>query len=293
VTRRLPLLVGAIAFASSLGASQLAEAGRFHFGGGVRFHGHVSVGSSWHFARPAWRPHRWSVGGSIYIGPRYTYYPRPYYVYYPQYVPWYYQTESYYPVSPAPVAAPGVVAVARPELPRLGIGLFAGGSQVEAQDGGSMHESDDVGVLARFRLTPGLILEGELGKTSYDEANYDNVRVDRRLGGSLLYEIGAYNRWAPYVLAGIGVQQADVAGTYETTQDFAELGVGIRFALSRQVHIAFDVRAGSRSTVSSDMTAPPPPPSAETMARVISPPAESSDEPEEYTRARLSAILYF
>lgn len=296
MNRRLPLLLGAVAFASTLGASELAEAGRGRFGGGVRFSGGVSVrarvGGSWHFSRPAWRPHRWSVGGSIYIGPRYTYYPRPYYVYYPTYVPSYYHTTSYYPV--APVAAPGVVAVApaRQPLPRLGIGLFAGGSQVEAQDGGSMHDSDDVGLLGRFRITPGLIVEGELGKTSYDEGSYDNVRVDRRLGASLIYEIGAYNRWAPYVLAGFGVQQADVAGVYETTQNFGELGLGIRWAASRQFHLAFDVRAGSRATVSSDNDQATTLP-AGTMGRVIAPPTSDSDDSEEYTRARLSAILYF
>lgn len=293
MNRRLPLFLGALALASTFVGVDVAEAGRarVHFSGSVRWSGGVSVGSSYRFARPAWRPHRWHTGGSIYVGPRYTYYPRPYYVYYPTYVPSYYYTTSYYPVAPAPVSAPGVVAVAepRPALPKFGIGLFAGGSSVEAQDGGSMHESDDIGLLGRFRLTPGLILEGEIGKTSYDDGNYDNVRVDRRLGASLLYEIGAHNRFAPYVLAGIGAQQADVAGTYETTQDFVEIGVGLRWAVSRKVHLAFDVRAGSRATVSDNVETMP----AGTTARTITPPPASSDESEEYTRARLSGILYF
>ncbi len=300
MNRRLPLFLGAVAFATTLGAaSNAAEAGRGRarfsggFSGGVSVRSHVNVGSSWRFSRPAWRPHRWSVGGSIYIGPRYTYQPRPYYVYYPTYVPSYYHT-NYYPV--APVSAPGVVAIAAPRqpLPRLGVGLFAGGSQVEAQDGGSMHDSDDVGLLARYRITPGLLIEGEVGKTSYDDGNFDNVRVDRRLGASLIYEIGAYNRWAPYVVAGLGVQQADVAGIYETTQNFAEIGLGIRWAVSRQFHLAFDLRAGSRGTVSesgSSTRATTTPDG--TSARVIAPPTETSDESEEYTRGRLSAIFYF
>ncbi len=286
---RLPLV--ALAFASTLAGASVAEAGhaRVHFSGGVHFRGGVSVGTSFRFARPAWRPHRWHVGGSIYVGPRYTYYPRPYYVYYPQYVPSYYESSSYYPV--APVAAPGVVAVApvRAPLPKRGIGLFAGGSAVEAQDGGSAHGSDDLGLLGRFRLTPGLILEGELGKMSYDDGGYENVRVDRRLGASLLYEIGAYNKWAPYVLAGLGVQQAETAGVYETTQDFVEIGVGLRWAVTRKFHLAFDLRAGSRATVSDNTDTMP----AGTLARTITPPAETSDESEEYTRGRLSAILYF
>jgi hypothetical protein len=297
VNRRLLLALGALAFASLVGTTDVAEAGRarVHFSGGVRWGGGVHVGSSWHFARPAWRPHRWSVGGSIYVGP--TYYPRPYYVYYPTYVPSYYHTTSYYPVAPA-VSAPGVVAVApapRRELPKLGIGLFAGGSAVESQTGESAHESDDVGLLGRFRLTPGLILEGELGRTSYDVDGTDNLRVDRRLSGSLLYEIGAYNRWAPYVLAGVGVQQAEVGGYYSTTQDFVEIGAGLRWAVSPKFHLAFDLRAGSRATVSNDVmpVATGLQPESGTSARTITPPTEDSDDSEEYTRARLSAIIYF
>jgi hypothetical protein len=288
------LLLGALV-ASSLGVSGVAEAqrARVHFSGGVRWSGGVNVTSgSWHYARPAWRPSRWHVSGSIYVGPTYRYYPRPYYVYYPAYVPSYYESTTYYPVQPA-VAAPGVVAVAAPErpLPRLGVGLFAGGSAVESQTGDSTHESDDLGLLARFRLTPGLIIEGELGKMSYDVDGVDNARVDRRLGASLLYEIGARNRWAPYLLAGMGVQQAEVGGQFTTTQDYGEIGAGLRFAVTEKFHLAFELRAGSRATVSSDdmvTTAP-----EGTAPRVITPPSESSDETEEYTRARLNAILYF
>ena len=288
---RLPIVLGALV-ASTLGASNVAEAqrARVHFSGGVRWSGgvHVTAGS---FARPAWRPHRWHVSGSIYVGPTYRYYPRPYYVYYPTYVPSYYATTSYYPV--APVAAPGVVAVTpapRPQLPRLGIGLFAGGSAMENQTGGSTHESDDLGLLARFRLTPGLIIEGELGKMSYDVDGVENARVDRRLGASLLYEIGAYNRWAPYVLVGMGVQQAEIGGEFTTTQDYGELGAGLRWAASRNLHLAFEMRAGARATVESDelMTYP-----AGTAQRVITPPTEASDNTEEYWRGNAKLIYYF
>lgn len=291
---RLPLLLGAVV-ASTLAGSDVAEAGRarVHFSGGVRWSGGVHVGSSWRFARPAYRPHRWHIRGSIYVGPRYRVYPRHYYVYYPTYVPTYYHTTTYYPVAPA-VSAPGVVAVApapRPELPKLGIGLFAGGSAVESQAGGSVHESDDLGLLARFRLTGGLLVEGELGKMSYDVDGLDNARVDRRLGASLIYEIGARNRWAPYLLAGLGVQQAEVAGDFDTTQNYGELGAGLRWAVTPKFHLALEIRAGSRATVSSDDEAMPLP--AGTSARTITPPSAGSDETEEYTRGRLSAILYF
>jgi len=272
-----------------------AEAGRYRFGGSghIRVHarvpsGGVSVGYS---RSPSWYPRRtWSVGGNVWVGgyyPRYRYY-RPYYYYY-QPVPSYYgyYEQSYYPVAPAagtPVAPTVAAAIPatpapRPDLPRFGIGLFAGGVSVKDQN-----ESSDIGVLGRFRLTPGLLIEGELGKTSYE----NDLRVDRRLGASLVYEIGAYNRLAPYVLAGLGAQQADVGGAYTTQQNFGEVGVGLRLALSPNLHVLLDLRAGSRATMSSDQ-----PTVAGTTARMVSPPSASSNESEDYTRGRLSAVLYF
>ena len=276
---------------STLATVDTAEADRFRFGGGgrVRVHARVGVpsgGVSVSYSRPYWRPRTWSVGGSVWVGggggyyPRYRY-ARPYYYYTP--VPSYYgyYSTSYYPVAPAPVVEQQVVvAPSRPELPRFGLGLFAGGVSVEDRN-----ESSDVGALARFRLTPGLILEGEIGKQTYEESQ----RTDRRLGASLIYEIGAYNKLAPYVLAGLGVQQADVEGEYQTTQNFGELGIGLRWALTPNFHLAFDIRAGSRASVSDDRNEAV----AGSVARSVSPPSADSDESEEYSRARLSAILYF
>ncbi len=269
--------------------SEAAEArGRVWFGGGgggsVRVHARIGGGVQW--SRPARvfsARSSWSVGGSIYVGtpaPRYRYY-RPYY-YTDAYVPSYYGT-SYYPVAPAPQPGYIVAAAPRPTLPKLGLGLFAGGSSVE-----DVSESSDLGVLGRLRLgNGGLLIEGELGKTSYES----DLRVDRRLGASLVYEIGARNRFAPYVLGGFGVQQAAVAGEYNTTQNFAEIGIGLRYAITPKFHLAVDVRAGSRNTMSSDD--PSTRPVEGTIARTIAPPSSESDESEEYTRARLSAVLYF
>jgi len=181
------------------------------------------------------------------------------------------------------MVAPGAVAVAprRPPLPIFGIGLFAGGTNVQDKQ-----ESSDVGALARLRLTPGLLIEGEIAKTSFK----DDVRVDRRIGGSLIYEIGAYNSLAPYLLAGAGVQQADVDGSFSTTQDFGELGVGLRLALSRNFHLTFDIRAGKRQAIDSNQ-----PDVVSNAARTVAPPTgtNNSNNTEDYTRARLAAILYF
>ncbi len=291
MNRSAALLVGALGLVTTLLHTETAEAGRgrvwFGGGGGVRVGARVSGSVHWSSPpRSSWRPRTWSVGGSIWVGGGSTYYPRyhrPYY-YYPQYVPSYYGEASYYPVAPA--AAPGVVvAVAdpRPELPKLGIGLFAGGVSVQDQD-----DSSDVGLLGRLRLgNGGLLIEGELGKTSYT----NDLRVDRRLGAALIWEIGARNRFAPYLLAGLGVQQADVADEYQTTQNFAELGVGIRYAVTPHFHITADVRAGSRDTMSGDE---PMPNVDGTVKRTVAPPsATAEDDNENYSRARLSAILYF
>lgn len=311
------LLIGALGFAAALSTnSGTAEAdGHVRFSGGGHFrgggyHGGVHVGGGYrggvHFARPAWRggyyrgygygyrggyrggyrsPY-YRTGGRIWVGGGGYY--NPYYYYRPYYYSYYYAPEavpSYYPVAPGPtVAAPGVaaqgmVAIPQRELPKFGIGLFAGGISVEGVD-----QSSDVGVLGRLRLgNGGLVVEGELAKTSFK----DDERVDRRLGGSLIYEFGARNALAPYVLVGLGVNQAQVGDGYNTTQDFAEVGVGLRLALSEHIHLALDVRAGSRGTVSSDDSF------SGNLERSIAPPPANSDDTEQYTRARLSAILMF
>ncbi|MCW5806232.1 MAG: hypothetical protein KIT31_27955 [Deltaproteobacteria bacterium] len=303
MNKRLGLLVAVLGFVSFAEMDSAEARGRVRFsssGGGGRVHArvHGNVNVSWNrggaYRSYAQRPYRgWGTGGRVYVGgyrPYYGYgygygYYRPY-SYYPRYyyyqpVPSYYG--SYYPVEAAPQsAAPAVVAAVapRPELPKFGIGVFAGGSAVE-----DIEESSDMGLLGRFRLTPGLLIEGEIGKTSYA----DDLRVDRRLGASLVYEIGAYNKLAPYVLGGLGVQQADVGGgEFTTTQNFAEIGVGLRYALSPNVHVLFDVRAGSRQTMSQQSRG------TGVVTRSITPPSPDADDiGEQYTRARLAAMLYF
>lgn len=285
---RLPRRVSfsAVVLGSVFGLAMLgggtAEAGHRHFGGGVRVGGGFHAGVSVRFARPVvrpfFRPRIW-VGGSWWLHG--YYYPRPYYYYYyPEYVPSYYgYGATYYPVEPT--SAPGVVAVAtRPSLPTFGIGVFAGGTNINGQS-----DSTDLGAMLRLRpFGGGLLLEGEIAKTTFK----DDVRVDRRIGGSLLYEFGAHNSLAPYVLAGGGVQQADVDGSFTTTQDFGELGVGLRWALSRNFHLTFDLRAGRRKTIDSNQ-----PVALDTALRTIAPPSGGPDDTEDYTRGRLAAVLNF
>jgi hypothetical protein len=272
------LVLGGVIGAAALLQGGTAEAGHVRFSGGARFSGHVRGGVSVRFARPGfrpsrpfWRPRVW-VGGSVWVGD---------YYYYPEAVPSYYGN-SYYPVAPGTNAAPGVMAAVapRPSLPTLGIGVFAGGTNVQDRQ-----DSTDLGAMVRLRLGTGLLVEGELAKTTFK----DNVRVDRRIGGSLLYEFGAYNSLAPYVLAGGGVNQADVDGSFTTTQDFGEVGVGLRWALSRNLHLTFDIRAGRRKTVDSNQ-----PDAISNAVRSVAPPSGGiNNDTEDYTRGRLAAVLNF
>jgi hypothetical protein len=266
--------------------------GRVHVGGSVRVHagggGNFAVRGGRPYARP-WHRHRW-FGGSVWVGG--YYYPRPYYYYYPEYVPSYYgyaPQQGYYPVQPG---GPGVAVAAPiiappPAPPTFGIGVFAGGTSIRDGQGGSQQESSDLGALARIRLTPGLIVEGEIAKTTFK----DDVRVDRRIGGSLIWEIGARHALAPYLLVGGGVSQAKVDGSFTTDQDYGEIGVGLRLALSRNLHLAFDVRGGARKTIDSDQ-----PNIISSTARSVAPPVavgNNNDDTENYGRARLAAILNF
>lgn len=278
-TTLLATLAATVAFAAVGDAREAAADVRIRIGGHahVRVGGGVSVRTPRVYWRPRWnhaRPtHRVRIGGSIWVGGGY-YYGRTYAAPPPAYcdcdtssVP------SYYPVAPSATA----YAVApRPELPRFGIGVFGGGVQVEGE-----HVGNDLGVMGRLRLTPGLMIQGEIAKSELE----DGVRVDRRLAGGLVYEIGAYNRWAPYLLGNLGVTQAEVGDDWTTTQSFGELGGGIRWAITPNFHLGADLRVGSRQNVDEEGTRP-----TIGTARAVTP---ADDEGEEYTSGRLWGALYF
>lgn len=290
MTRTKALITAALASAVFGGVSLAAESEanadvRIRVGGRAHVRGsaHVRIGGvrvrgpqvRWRVRRPAPPPMRVHVGGAIwvgggYYGPRFAPPPPA-----PAYVDPCCVAPNYHPVVPA-ASTYAVAPVARPALPRWGVGVAAGGVSVEGQDAG-----DDLALLGRLRLTPRLLLEGEIGKSELG----DGSRVDRRLGGSLAFEFSPYNRFTPYVVGGLGVTQVEVSdGAYESAQSFGEIGIGLRYAITPRVHLAGDIRAGSRSEMT-DEARP-----LDAAARSIAPPEEES---EEYTRARLSAVLYF
>lgn len=268
------------------GAHEASADVAIRIGGRVRIGGAVRVRTprvywGWRPHRVYYRPYRVFVGGVVYIGggyyePRWAAPPPPP----PAQGPCECGPSYYPPVAPAPTT---VYAAPAPEKPlaRLGIGAFVGGVDVEDQ-----HAGDDVGLLARLRLTRGFHIEGEIAESELAKSH----RTDRRLGGALIYELGAQHSWAPYLLLGTGVTQAQVDRDWVTTQSYGEIGAGLRWALTERFHLAFDFRAGTRAAVKRSTA------TADGMATPYSvvPPGMPPDEgTEDFTRGRLSALLYF
>ncbi len=184
-------------------------------------------------------------------------------------------TVSAYYTEPAPavtVAAP----LPPPPVPTFGIGAFAGPVDVEGNEYGT-----DLGLVGRLRLSDHFRLEGELSKTDIE----DGARIDRRIGGALLYDFNPYGRLAPYILGGIGVGRAELDGMYGANQGYGEVGIGLEWRLTRQFALIGDIRAGSRQNRADDDAVEP-------LISTTPPPAQM-DEDENYTRGRIGALLYF
>src|SRR5688572_30504855 len=164
VTHRLPVLAALVTAGLAAAPSDASADIRIRVGGRAHVHARTGVHirtprvhwrPRWHYSRPA----RVRVGGSIWVGGGY-YYNRTYAAPPPAYCECGPSTvPSYYPVAPQPTTYAAAVAV-RPELPRFGIGVFAGGVDIEGD-----HEGSDYGLFARLRLTPGLSVIGEIGKS--------------------------------------------------------------------------------------------------------------------------------
>jgi hypothetical protein len=285
VTRASLLAFAAVAAApvllvDALVLTKTAQADVIHVGGSasVRIGGGIRVRTP----RVHWRPHRYHYGprrgAVIYYGGGYYDYrwaapPPP-----PPPCDCAPGVPSYYPpAAPVPVV---VAQPAPPRLARLGLGGFVGGTDVDGEG-----EADDAGLFARLRLTRGLILEGEI---AHSELGDD--REENRVGGSLIYEFGAANRWAPYILGGIGVSvREDEYGVEEEYgRGYGEIGIGLRWALTERFHLAADIRAGAAGTIEEDDWD-----EDDAVRSAAFQPRPDDDEAVEYTRARLSAVIYF
>jgi len=185
------------------------------------------------------------------------------------------QVPAYYP-GPAPAPQPPVVvaAAAPAPMPRFGVGVFAGGVDVENREAG-----DAFGVIGRFNLGQHLALEGELSRDSI--AN--DVRIDHRVGGALILGLLPASRLNPYLLAGGGAVLTDVAdGQYTSRDPYAEAGAGLELRITPRLSLNLEARAGARRRAQGDP--------GEMVLRSIAPP---TDQEESFTRGRLGALLYF
>jgi hypothetical protein len=282
------------AFAATLAMPSTASADRIRVRVGrdrgvrVRGHAHVRIGGPRVYGprvhgRRIYRPYRYR-----YVRPHV--YVRPYPYFYPY---WSFRyaappppppacqyecgpsVSAHYHAQPQPVAVAAVRA--EPPLPRLGLGIFGGSVDVENNDAGT-----DLGLVGRVRLTRHLVLEAEVSKTELA----DGARVDRRIGGALLFDFSPRRDLSPYVLGGGGFGQSDIDdGTLTAEQAYGELGVGLQWRLGRHIALFGDLRAGVRESNATE----------EELLLVRGVPGDdvSVDDNERFTRGRIGALLLF
>ena len=215
------------------------------------------------------------IGGGIVIGPTFAEPPPPPPCAYSccdcgePAVPAYYVPTPPPPPAMPPSQAPLVYAAspAMHPMARLGIGVFAGSTDYDGA------QADDVGLLARYRLTPGWAVEAELAEVTSDEG-----AESRRFGGALLYDFTPFSTLSPYIVGG--------AGAWDGSR-YAEVGVGLNYKLTRNLHVAADVRGGIHCDTCTDE------PRAVDYENGAPMPVDDDDNGSRYTRARMSAILHF
>lgn len=157
---------------------------------------------------------------------------------------------------------------------RWGIGAFAGTMSTRGMESGS-----DLGLVGQYRFTPAFALELEVAKSK----QADGGRVDRRLGAALLYNLTPRRKLAPFLLAGAGYGQSEIAaGEFHAQQGYGEVGAGLRLRISESVSLVGDIRSGRRSTRDDRVYMSKASMNGATLANN-----------EDYTRIRLGGLLTF
>jgi hypothetical protein len=296
-TRSLfPALTAALLAIPAMAAidAPLAHADRgIHVSGGVRASGRVNVRVGGARIRPRRqvlyrryepRPVRFHMGGSvywgggIYVGPRFASPPPPPPPPPPDcacdvgygYDQGYDQGYGYPPPPSQHVAAPPPVVVSAPppvaELPRLGLGVYAGSVNIDNRTQGG-----ELGLFGRLRLTEKVYVEAELAAAEMTDA-----RLDNRLGAALLFDFSPRSRFSLNVLGGLGLTQSQTNETITDEKSYGELGLGLTYRPTPRFHIAADARVGQRTPVMDE------------FAKDSTP-----IEAENFSRGRLSAIVLF
>jgi hypothetical protein len=157
---------------------------------------------------------------------------------------------------------------------RWGVGAFAGSMSPDGVESGS-----DLGILGQYRFSRSFALELEVAKSKLA----DGGRVDRRMGAAVLYNLSPRRTLAPFILAGAGYGQTEIAdGEFHAEQAYGEVGAGLRLRLSKSIHVVADLRAGRRD-------------SKEDYVYMTSDPSSSPSlkRDEDYTRLRVGGLLTF
>ncbi len=189
---------------------------------------------------------------------------------------------SYYVeyVAPAPVYAPPQplyldrpIVQPRAPMSRWGLGAFAGSVHIDDQEAGS-----DLGLVGRYRLSRSWSLEGEVAKTK----STGGARVDRRVGGAVIWNLPLGRKLKPSLLLGAGYGQSELGhGEFHAEQGYGEVGFGLSYRLTKRFRIMADVRTGTRSSGDED------------VMYVAKGGVVEFDQDEDYSRARLGGIFYF
>lgn len=177
-----------------------------------------------------------------------------------------------YPPPPPPDMAPPPpsVAVAAPapveELPRLGLGVYAGSVNIDDRTQGG-----ELGLFGRLRLTEKLYVEAELAAAEMTDA-----RLDSRLGAALLFDFSPRSRFSLNVLGGLGLTQSQLDEVVVDEKSYGELGLGLTYRATPRFHLAADARVGQRTPVMDEFEK-----------------SSTPVEPETFSRGRVSAIVLF
>ena len=157
---------------------------------------------------------------------------------------------------------------------RWALGAFAGMMDTEGMESGS-----DLGLMGQYRFSRAFALELEVAKSK----QADGGRVDRRLGAALLYDLRLGRKLSPFLLAGAGYGQSEIAtGEFHAQQGYGELGAGLRLRVSERVQLVADLRAGRRSSKDDQVYIS----KTQTMGASLA-------KNEDYTRIRVGGLLTF
>jgi hypothetical protein len=192
-----------------------------------------------------------------------------------------YYYDAYPSVGYAYAGEPAVVAAPSPEppVPRVAVGVFAGGTHLaqDAERGGR-----DVGLVGRFRLTPHLGLEAELSKSELGGGE----RVDRSFGGALFVDLTPWSKLSVYLLGGAGLGASAYDGGDDRRHTYAELGAGIEWRLVERLSLIGDLRGGRRDVEEPEYV-------IQRGERVTILPGPDADDSSGYTRGRIGLLLSF